>query len=767
MTINSGKGARQWMSAAGPLTPPPGRKASPHNLEGSLAVVVLLTFFNLAAFYQATFAGRLFVLGFLLIVPGTVVLSLASARPREASVRVAWALGVSMLVLMLLGLVESLVLPHLGVPKPLRTRPLLIGVDLVLVGALVAGHRRDPIDFLFDEARPTGGDMLVALLFALLPLGAVAGAERLDNLGQGWLSVTVLVVGASLLACLLFAGQRFRSRTVTLTLYSVAASFLLLSSMRSTHPYGFDIQTEFQVFTSTLHHGAWQVPKNGDAYASMLSITVLPTVLSVLSGASPVYLFKFLYPLVFAAFPVLVYVTAQRIFPRRAALVGAILLIVQGLFTADIAGLARQEVGLVYFGLLVVSVLDSSLERRWRQAGVAVAMAAMAVTHYSTAYFAMFVLVGGYVLTLVARLFAREGGRRGSLTLSVVGVSVGAVLLWNVVITHSAGNVANVAAALATSGLALLPGTGGESFIQRFLNATVARQVSLKSFVTLATGYYHKTAPYIHPYPANVTSRYPVHSVTVPGSAAGSGRLASVVYGAGTASAELFLVITAVGTLAFTLRRWRLRPGREVAAFALSCLALVGLLRLSSTLSTLYGAARAQVQAAPLFSVGISLVCAWLFSRRRPVGRLLFATTSAALLLLVFINSGLADLTFGGRPDMFTNGGEAYQRYYFTDADIATAGWVVRHQRPGQTVYADIYGGLQMWEFAHIAGLVTTVVPSVIEPGAYVYASSTNVVEGTTRSAIGTEYATYRFPASFLDQVKDLVFTTGTTEVFL
>jgi uncharacterized membrane protein len=768
MIINSGSGTREWMSAARALERlSEARTRRRNNLEGSLAVLVLLALFNASALYQATFAGRLFVLGFLLIIPGTVVLSLTTARPREASVRVAWALGISMLVVMLVGLVESLVLPHFGVAKPLRARPLLIGVDLVVVSVLLIGRRRDPMDFLFHDARPTSGDVLLAVLLALLPLGAVGGAERLDNLGQGSLSVAVLIAGAVVLAGLLLGGERLRQRTVTLSLFSVSASFVLLSSMRSTHPYGFDIQTEFQVFTSTLHRGAWQVPSNGNAYASMLSITVLPAALSALSGTSPVYLFKFLYPFVFAVLPVLTYIAAQRVFPRRAALVGPVILIGQGLFAADIGGLARQEVGLLYFGLLVVSALDPSLERHWRQAGVTVAMAAMAVTHYSTAYFATIVLVGGYVLTLVMRALGGQGGRRGSLSMSVVAVSVAAVLLWNVVITHSAGDLANVAAALGTSGLALLPGTGGESFIQRFLNSTVATQVSLKSFVTLTTHYYHTTAPYLHPYPATVTSHYPVQGVTVPGSAAGSGLVPSVVYYGATVWAELFLVVTVIGIFGFTWRGRQGRPGRDVAALALSCLVLVGLLRVSKTLSTLYGAARALVDAAPLFSIGIALVCSWLFSRRRPVGRLLLGATSAGLLLLLFVNSGLSDLTFGGRPDLFTNGGEAYQRYYFTDADIASAGWVVRHQRPGQIVYADIYGGLQMWEFAHINGLVTTVIPSVIEPGAYVYGSSTNVVDGSTRSAIGTEYATYRFPAAFLRDVKDLVFTTGTTEVFL
>lgn len=748
------------------LLPAPYRLASP----GALHVAVLLAGLNLAAIWPSSLAARCYALAFLLVVPGAVLLSLTPHRPKEVSVRIAWSLGTSMLLLMALGLLYSLVLPHLGVTRPLGGGPVLVGVDVVMLGAIAAhGRFGDPLDYLVRGRLPRRGEILLGSAVALVPIAAAAGAERLDNGYSGTLSLVVLVVVGGGLAALLVLAERVPGWLVGGGLYAATAGTLLLSSMRTNHPYGYDIQTELQVFTSTLHAGIWHVPANGDAYASMLSITVLPAVLSSVTKVSAIYLLKVCYPLVFSVFPVLTYAIAHRWFSRRAALVGAVVVVVQGLFTADITGLARQEVGLVYFALFLASVLESGLARRWRQAMAVAAFAGMAISHYSTAYFAAIVVAGGYVALQVLRRIGARQRQPAILTFPVVALCVGAVTLWNVVVTHSAQNVANVTASLASKGLDLLPGPASASLLQRFLNADVTPSLGVSQFAAIATRHWLGEG-YIHPYAASLTARYPVLPASVPGTTRNVPSVVpSAVNTGATIASELVLVLTAVGVLAYL---WRARRGgdrdrAELAAMAIACLALLGVLRLSGTVSSLYNAPRGQVQGAPLLSVGLALVCAYLFSRRRGLGSTALGATTLGLALLLFTSSGLSVFALGGGgSDILTNYGEAYQRYDITDADMATASWVIRHQQPGQLIYADVYASLQLYGLAHPKGLVTTLIPQVLEPGAYVYASSTNVVDRTARSLVDGNFAVYRFPAAFLQAVKDVVFTTGTTEVY-
>lgn len=736
-----------------------------------VSAAILLAVFNVAQLADMTYAARLYSLAFLLLVPGTLLLALTSSRPHEASVRIAWALGMSILVLIVLGLVYSLVLPHLGAARPLRTGPLLLGVDVICLGALVAGWgRSDPLGYLTSLRVPRRREVLEVLGVAAVPLLACGGALQLNNGRSGALAVVVVLLVAALIARAFLCREDAPAWSVGVALYGATAAILLMTSMRSNHPFGYDIQSEFQVFVTTLQAGVWHIPAHGNAYAAMLSITVLPSVLTLVSHMSGIYVFKVVYPLVFAMFPVLVFVMANRWMPRRAALLGAIVVIVQGLYAADITGLARQEIGLLYFALFVVTGFDATLSRRTRQVGIVVTGVAMAITHYSTAYFTASLFVLGYAIYAVMRLVRREHRPGAIFTLPVLALVLVSVTIWNVTITRSAQNVGNLASSIGADGLQLLSGAPGTSLLQRFLSADVNPTVSASKFSAVAASYYAQHAPYLRPYPAALTAHYPIVDATAAVPPAHVPKVISNgVNSLTTLGNELILLVTAIGVVAFLWRQRRLdEPERaELAAFALGCLGLLGLLRLSGTVSALYNPPRGQVQGAPVLSVGLAFACAWLFQRPRSIGTAALAATGLGLGVLLFSDSGLSGVAFGGGgPATLVNYGEAYQRYYFTDADVASAAWVVEHDRKGQVVYADIYGGLQIYEIRHLSGLLTTVTPQVIEPGAMVYATSTNVIDGTARSLVQNDFAVFGFPNTFLERVKDVVFTTGSTQVY-
>ncbi len=736
-----------------------------------LPLGVLTLLFDVTMLVPAVLAARLYALAFVLVVPGLVLLAPTRLRPRETSTRLAWVVGSSVLTLILVGLALSYLLPPLGVRRPLAEAPLLLATNVVVIGALLLqSRRRDPLGYLLRGRTPSWRQVAALAAMLLAPVAAMAGAERLNNGGSGDVALAALAAIGGLLATAFLPGARLPAWSVRVALYAATAAVLLMSSTRSSYTYGFDIQKEFHVFAATLHAGVWHVPRDGNAYAAMLSITVLPTALTILTHVSGTYLFKELYPLLFSFFPVIVFDISARWFGRRAALFGAVLLIVQGLYAADINGLARQEVGLLYFGLFVITAFDDHLTTRVRQAGVLVSGVAMAITHYSTAYFAATVLIGGYLAYGVLRLASRRSRPNPVFSLPLVVVVVGVVVLWNAVITHSVQNIGNLVSTLNASGLQILSGAKGSSLVQRFLNADVTAATTPHQFALAAIAYAHAHMPWLHPYPPALTHAYPIASAP-PSAPNGTtpAIYATAVTNATTVVAELVLLLTGVGVLLLLWSERRVRrPERaELASFALGCIALLALLRLSATISALYNAPRGQVQGAPALSVGLAFLLEWLFTRRRAVAVGSTTIAGCALALLLFSDSGLSFRTLsGGGVDTLQNYGDAYQMFYFTGADMASAQWVVQHRRPGDVVFADIYGGLQIDHYASIPGIVTAILPQLTEPGAFVYARTSNVVDGTVRAQVGTTGAIYRYPARFLSVTKDLVFTTATTRVY-
>ncbi len=736
-------------------------------------LIVMIGLFNASVFADMTMASRLYALVFMLVVPGLAIVSLTPMRPERLSVRIGWSLGVSMLLLMVMGVVYSFSLPHLGVSRPISQWPVVIGVDSVTLAALVAHRgRRDPLDYLFRGAVPTKLQVAVAMALFLVPLAASAGAELLNN-GRGTVLAVAVQVGVGiLLAALFFSSGRTPDWAVGMTLFAATAALLLMFAMRSNYPFGYDIQSEYQVFTATLHRGAWEISKTGNAYSAMLSITVLPATLVVGSHMSPEYVFKAIYPIVFSLFPVLTFAVAGRWFPRRAALVGAIVVVVQGLYAADITGLARQEIGLFYFVLLVATAFDADISRRVAQVGVVVSAAGMAVSHYSTAYFAIAVIIGGYVTFGVIRLVRRRSRPTPMpvFSLPVIALTLGSIFGWNVGVTHSAQNVLNLVTSIESNGLQILSGARGSSLIQRFLNADVATGSSPSAFASRAVSYVATHDPWIHPYRASITDKYPPEAIAVTSEKrripALASRLTSTLT---TVIDELLLLVMGIGGIVLLWRERRAEHPAlaEIASIGLATLAMLALLRLSGTVSTLYNAPRGQVQGAPIISVGLAVVFGWLFARRHHIGGVFVGGVVLAMSLLLFSDSGLAAYALDGSGAVqLVNFGEDYQRYNFTRADLASAQWLVTHARPGEVVYADVYGGLQIFEYAHLRGLVTAVLPQIIEPGAYVYATSTNLEYHTDRSVVGNDGTLLRFPLAFLNSVKNVVYSTGTTEVF-
>jgi hypothetical protein len=69
-----------------------------------------------------------------------------------------------------------------------------------------------------------------------------------------------------------------------------------------------------------------------------------------------------------------------------------------------------------------------------------------------------------------------------------------------------------------------------------------------------------------------------------------------------------------------------------------------------------------------------------------------------------------------------------------------------------------------------MTGLGTSVIqditPLTIHQHAWVYASTSNIVEGHARVEFGSYAVSYSFPIQFLDQNFDIVYSDGASEVF-
>ncbi|PPK67347.1 hypothetical protein V5P93_005621 [Actinokineospora auranticolor] len=704
--------------------------------------------------------ARLLVVVLVLVVPGVLLLR-AIRLPSAAVSRLPVYVPVASLVVLYgAGLPVNLLGPLIGVDQPLRPVPVAVALTLVCLALVGVDLRRAPADSW--DWRPLLPGW-AELGFLAVVLVAVAGALRLDH-GRG---DAVAVLGVVAVVALVLVGvvmsARWTGARLAAALYAVALASMLAFALRGDLVYGFDIAGEYGIADSVLRNGVWHLDHRGDAYGAMLSTSVLPALLHNLTGLPPAAVLSVVYPALFALFPVAVFAVARRFLTRRWAFCAAALVVAQQNFAQQMPALGRQEIALLVFVVLVAAVLDHDLPRGPRLAVVSLCGPAVVVSHYSTAY--LVVTATGLAIAvqwLVSRL---RGGPRYTAAVVVAFVATGvAAALWYGPITHSGDNLLRFGDSIGREGLDVLPGrTDGESLVSAYLRGSGPKAVDARTYGDLAAERYRDDRPYVRPLAAADDPTYTLvdSAPTAPGASALTG----------VASLGRLLVQQAVNIVAgigALLLLWRRDADgtRTLAALAVALLVVLVAVRFSGTAAQAYNQERALLQALAVVAVPLAWVGQRLSGRWR---RTPSALTLAAVALLAFTNSGLSAIVLGGpRQANTTARGEDVERFAMTTPELAAAAWVNANRGRDDLVYADRYAQLRLLAVhgGGVRGLMLDVTPRTVDRDAWVYASATNTLTGRARGVAEGYYACYGFPAAFLNDHFNTVYSNGSSEVF-
>ena len=638
-----------------------------------------------------------------------------------------------------------------------------IAINLIVVCLALSCPRN--VDPVLDQLKPSRYMQPRPWhLVAVLPVLAVAGVERLND-GHGS-ALVQFAIGAVIISLIIGFVQAWRGRHVRAQVFLFCASLALLYlySYRGNHLFGYDIQQEYQRFSGTFSAARWVPPSDGDPYTAMLSITALPTALAKLTSISGLYLFKGLYPIFLAFVPGLIYELAAHWLPGRAAFIGAAYMVVLPDFSSQLPALARQETGFLFFALLVVALFAPELRGRPRQMVIAVLLAGLVVSHYTTSYVAVALLGSTWLFYALFRALARLRHRkpaRPRVGIVTVALGVSMVLAWDVWITNSSANVTKFMSSLTDDGLQLLPYAKG-SILNSYLKGNVGAAITPSGYYAQAEQTSRASQPWLHPFPAALTSHYPAQYAPSPlllhALVPGSG---SATSGVVTTLDELILVLIGLGVaLCFLKRRRPPRVPLEVAALCLAFLGFLALIRFSGTVAGSYNSDRAQLQGAIILVVALGLAAEAIMARFR-----LGPAVLVAALLVILVNSigETSIVTGGGAPVLLANGGPGYDYFVISDGEVSAARWLVANGGPNPLIYTDEYGPLRIWDATSDASSPQTLLtPATVAPLAWVYAAAYSVVDG--RAYGGS--VTYAFPAKFLGAVDNLVYSDPTARVY-
>ena len=705
----------------------------------------------------------------LMWIPGRLVMRCAGYVPAGPAASTVVTVGLSITSLTLVGLTVNTVGRLLSLPHPLTRTPLLMSMCVFLTALALAGARRPGPPLV---AWPAWRHIGVAAGCLVPPMLAICGALRLNNDQPKTVAVLgVLAAGLMLTAGFLFA-RRWSETTSTAVLAAATTALALAFSLRGSYLYGFDIQQEFGTFLGTQAAGQWSVGHTGlpdDAYRAMLSITILPQVLVQLSGVSALDVFRLVFPLLIAGIPVSVLaLVRQRASPRIAFAVAIVLLLLPQT-TNQLPGTSRQVVALLIFGALLVVLFDVTA-RRGRSLVSVLLVTGLVVSHYSTTYVAIFILIGCWVGTtlLRSRRRGRPRYRRAvsagtALWLLIFGIS------WNLLITNSVSNLRQFATGTAHSGFNVLPANKPNAgLLDRWLKSPVPGVISGPEFSDAAGAQYRKQYPWMDHYPKSEVDKTPLETDRVP-DAQGAVNLAPVL-GTGTAVANqalLLSVVAGVGLFAWSRRKNR-DTETEVSMIMLSALLLTGFGRVNGSALESYNADRLYLQTLIVFGLGLAFL-ATAIARAAPWVRRSAQGLTAGLAAVLFLGTTqVAASAIGGNlsPNV-SNEGDSAERYLYTPTDVEMAIWLDKQAPKGALVFVDRYMVLAMWNTTSGNSRVyASLAPSSVDPRGYVLFDNVNISRGRARGLVGRSMGVFRTPTKFMQDHKNLIYSTANSRIY-
>lgn len=715
----------------------------------------------------------------------------------EPADRLGYSLAATLLLLMTMGLAMNIVLPHFGVARPLDRLPVLVCLDGLLLGLGLWRPRRWPIPPRLSSPPVGWRSMSVLLMCAFTVVASIGGAIRLNNGAGGGLALAVLLVAATLLTVLVLWEESLSPGLVTTAVFCLALGVLLMSSLRGWYVTGIDMQGEFRVFQLTASSGSWAMSRDPGAYNACLSITVLPTVIQKITRIPPAYVFKCVYPALFAIATVLVYKLARKQSSTKLALLAVTLFISFPTFINEMAFIARQEIAFVFVVAAFLIMTSGEGPVFTRRVFIALCSVGVVLSHYSTAYILAATLLTAWLLEVVSsgplrgirvtlsrvRPSGSSMGRPASgriIGLVNICILVAASLVWTGVYTHTSSGLTATVRSAVSSIRGSVDG-GSRSGDVAYGVFSLGSPTYEKIADDYASNALRETSSGRHKglyYPLSLLSDYrtpriapPIVLPTTP--------LGRVFERTGLrveqlnsfmrqGAAKLYQVLLAAGLVAaFFYRPRRFTPPREVLAIALAASLLVVLQVVLPVFSVNYGVQRAFQQALIIVCPFVALGAAMAFSWARKGWSFNLA---AALILLLFLSlsGALPQMTGGYQPQLNLNdAGQYYDIAYTHPQEVAAARWLARMDAAGSSplrASADRYTANRLQTYVGFAE--RDIWPYFLPRNGFVLLGYSNVM--TSRSYFSYEglMVPYEYPMKALHSRKNLIYSSDGAQVY-
>lgn len=369
-----------------------------------LLILIFLALTDLAIFLDIPILRPALGFLFFTIAPGLLILHILKLGRLGLTERLVLSVGLSVSFLMFFGLLINYVYPLLGYTTPLSTNSVIISFSIIIIILTIISYIRNK-DFSFNLSsfRLDTSEKAFLLLPAFFPLMSIFGMHLMNTTSNNTILMAMLFLIPAYVILIAILRHRVPQRTYPVMLFFIGISVLLLVALRSSHIIGNDTHMEYYFFQLVANSQHWQMLM-GNILDACLSISLLPAIYQSLMNINSEYLFKILYPILFSVSPLVIYIISKKYIGNFYAFLASFFFISQFNFIWTSAG-ARTNTAILFTALVIMAIFSDSLSKFAKVLLAIIFAASCIVSHYSTTYIFLFVLlITWIVMEILPRL---------------------------------------------------------------------------------------------------------------------------------------------------------------------------------------------------------------------------------------------------------------------------------------------------------------------------------------------------------------------------
>ncbi len=754
--------------------------------------VNLLLIFQINYFYITQIFSTLF----LLLLPGFLLLWIFYPKSRDFWEVLTYSLGLSLVLLMLLGLTINAFLPLLRINSPLSFLPILISCNTLFLLLWVYLFNRNTPFPLFLEKVSFKRSLLSYLIPCVFPILSILGAIRINSNDSNTLTMYMLGFIALFVLLLTILRDKINEKIFPLSALMIGLSLLLMTSLRGWYITGHDIYLEYYVFQLTKLHHIWNMSAFPNPYTACLSITILPTIIATITHIPDLSVFKVINQIIFAFFPVITYLFLKKFINPFLAFLGTFIIMSLPTFMVDMPMLNRQEIALLFFALLLNTLFTQGFSLKIKWTLFLLFGLGLTFSHYSTTYITLTLFlitsISYFIMTFVHKhpkikniitIIDNKLGiehDKANLHFGMIALLLAVTVTWNFGITNTSNGIVetinNIKKDLIKKDISQEKNDPASyslinkkkpddskllkqyvddftKFVRKFNDNSAFLDETIYSKYALSSGSQIKQP--LTPLGTNLTN-YKIDVFSFNNSI-------KDIY------AKIMQLFIVIGFLAiFWYKKYIKRFKKEhllitVVFFGI----LVGETVLPGS-SISYGILRLLQQGLLLLVIPLIIGALSLFSIFDKIHRgiKIYLLSLTFIFFFLFLSGFIPQATGGYYGQLnLANSGFYYEAYYTHKDEITSINWLLKNYNKKIPIQSDWFTGNKFHTYGNVYS-VDGIIPSTIRINSYVYLSHSNMATGQVMVYVQGAPIYYHFPIDILNQNKNLIYNNGGTRIY-